>query len=299
MWTLAYRRDAIPPGRSNGMCRAGLQTMTENLALPVSADLFVSTGELRTLAYLFEYHSLGAPLVPHRRKEISAKARQIARTLSDRTGRKKVLLIAAGSSPDLALLCSAHAHGQHEVVLNDARRAATSVVAKRLTSVARRLQTIEGNILKSAVRLSNLAPFDLVLAGGLFDYLPNNEASFLLKVLSDRLLVPGGRLFFTHHAGCIPEPGFTDYRADLPLIGRSEEGLRRMVAGACDADAAIESSREAAGLTWLVTFDRPGVRPACETAEVDRTLEQPQPGDLPSGEAMPKLDPRAAAAVSA
>ena len=275
------------------MRRAKLLTMADNHAPPVSAHLFASTGELRTLAYLFEYHSLGGSLAPYRRKRISAKAREIARGLSDRTGKQKVLLIAAGSSPDLALLCSARADGQHEVVLNDARRAATSVVAKRLTSVARRLQTIEDNILKSTVRVSNLAPFDLVLAGGLFNYLPDNEAYVLLKILSDRLLVPGGRFFFTHQVSALPDQRLTDYRADLPLIGRSEEALRGMVAGACDADATITSSREAAGLTWLVTFDRPDVTRVCETAEVDSAAEQPP------GEVMPKLDPPAAVAALA
>ena len=74
-------------------------------------------------------------------------------------------------------------------------------------------------------RVRDYGPFDLILAGGLFDYLSDR---FIARTLSDAwgtLLAPGGRIVFTNIACGNPFRVWIEYMADWRLIERSEEDI--------------------------------------------------------------------------
>jgi extracellular factor (EF) 3-hydroxypalmitic acid methyl ester biosynthesis protein len=106
-------------------------------------------------------------------------------------------------------------------------------------------------------KLAQSGSFDLVLAGGLFDYLPERPANFLIRTVCDRLLAPKGRFFFTNLGQNNPYRVWMEYMANWQLIERSKSELLDMVASASNNEAVCSIAPDPTGLTWLVTVDKP------------------------------------------
>jgi extracellular factor (EF) 3-hydroxypalmitic acid methyl ester biosynthesis protein len=70
--------------------------------------------------------------------------------------------------------------------------------------------------------------FDLVVAGGLFDYLPDRWAVTTLRAIR-RMMAPGGRLLFSNIAAGNPFRPWLEYLAEWRLIERHETDLRRLL----------------------------------------------------------------------
>jgi hypothetical protein len=66
-------------------------------------------------------------------------------------------------------------------VFNDADPDALAFSAARLSSIADHLTLRCNDVLRLLRRASELGQFDLVLAGGLFDYLSDRQARFVLS----------------------------------------------------------------------------------------------------------------------
>jgi O-methyltransferase involved in polyketide biosynthesis len=73
-------------------------------------------------------------------------------------------------------------------------------------------------------RVREHGPFDLILAGGLFDYLSDK---MIARTLSDAwsMLAPEGRIVFTNIATGNPFRVWIEYMGDWKLIERSEEDV--------------------------------------------------------------------------
>jgi extracellular factor (EF) 3-hydroxypalmitic acid methyl ester biosynthesis protein len=96
-------------------------------------------------------------------------------------------------------------------------------------------------------------PFDLILAGGLFDYLPDRLA---VRTIAEswRLLAPGGRMVFTNIAVGNPFRVWIEYMGDWTLIERTESDIERLCLAADVAAPAMQ--REATALAILATITR-------------------------------------------
>ena len=99
---------------------------------------------------------------------------------------------------------------------------------------------------------SPLGPYDLVLAGGLFDYLPDAIAIRLLRTVYREYLAPGGTFFFTNIAKGNPYRLWMGVIGTWSLLERSEEDVRRLCARAGVPDADVDLARDTSGLAWLV-----------------------------------------------
>ena len=109
-----------------------------------------------------------------------------------------------------------------------------------------------GNALKVVRKTAQLgAIFDLVLAGGLFDYLPDRQAAYLIQHACS-LLRRGGTFFFTNIARGNPYRPLIEYFGDWFLIERSEEDVLRLCDEAGVPRGAVEIEREETGLTLLI-----------------------------------------------
>jgi extracellular factor (EF) 3-hydroxypalmitic acid methyl ester biosynthesis protein len=64
--------------------------------------------------------------------------------------------------------------------------------------VTRSCAFIPGNVLRAIPALAAQGPYDLVLAGGLFDYLPDRVARFVIGKAMTRLCKPGGLFYFSN-----------------------------------------------------------------------------------------------------
>jgi extracellular factor (EF) 3-hydroxypalmitic acid methyl ester biosynthesis protein len=99
--------------------------------------------------------------------------------------------------------------------------------------------------------------YDLVLAGGLFDYLTDKMITRLLAYVWNDLQAPGGSIFFTNVA---PE-----YKADFhaeaignwSLIGRSDDELHKLCGQAGIPKDCVTTMYESTGITIMVTCRKP------------------------------------------
>ena len=115
-------------------------------------------------------------------------------------------------------------------------------------------------IVLAAVRLlvRERERFDLILAGGLFDYLDDRTATFLVRMSTGSLLRRGGTMFFTNIAAGNPYRTWMDYVASWRLIHRSEDDIRALVSDTAAGDhTAATLRRDVSGLAILATVAAP------------------------------------------
>ena len=72
--------------------------------------------------------------------------------------------------------------------------------ARSFEPIADRCHFVRGFVPRVLRRVRDLGPFDLILAGGLFDYLTDRFITRTLAEAWDTLLAPGGRIVFTNIA---------------------------------------------------------------------------------------------------
>ena len=112
-----------------------------------------------------------------------------------------------------------------------------------------------GDALTFARRLTRGA-FDLVLAGGLVDYLNERTATLLIQ-LAVRALAPGGTFYFTNIAAGNPYRPLIEYFGNWTLIERSEEDIYRYCENAGVSRGNVTIRRDETGLALLVEVSKP------------------------------------------
>ncbi|CAM5448864.1 hypothetical protein SAFG77S_00960 [Streptomyces afghaniensis] len=156
-----------------------------------------------------------SPTRPRSSSPHSGATRRTSRARPPRATGRRILLIASGGAADLRRVDPALLHPADRLVLNDVDPDALQHALTHLPP-ATRVQTAAapGNVLRTAAHLAaDHGPFDLVLAGGLFDYL-ERFARALIRTTLSRLCRPGGTFYFSNIA--TPNP----YAALMTHIGR-------------------------------------------------------------------------------
>jgi hypothetical protein len=190
--------------------------------------------------------------IPLRRLEQHHQSARILRTLFAKPGKARILSLACGSCPDFELIVPQLPSLAGAVVLNDADDDALAHSREVLEGIGDRCRIVPGNVMKVARHLGSDGPFDLVLAGGLFDYLPDRAATLLIRTVAERLLAEGGSFFFTNIASGNPYRPLIEYFGDWFLIERSEDDVRRLCREALLPDDAVTIRREETGLALLI-----------------------------------------------
>jgi len=207
-----------------------------------------------TLERSCEAYALSRSIAQQHRNKVRHQASRIMRTLLSNPGQTRIASLACGSCPDLRSVLD-HLPGLvGDVWLNDADAAALEFSAAALKPIRERCHFRRGDALSVARSLPRGA-FDLVLAGGLFDYLEDRTATILIK-MAYNLLNPGGTFFFTNIADGNPYRPLIEYFGDWKLIERSDEE----VFGLCDAAGIPRSNvsirREETGLALLIEVSK-------------------------------------------
>lgn len=205
-------------------------------------------------SFWLEQYALSSGLAQQHRNKVDIQARTVLDTvLSDSTDiQPKVLVLAAGGSPDLRQVETPLSTRRFNLVLLDQDSDALAFSAERLPIIADRLALVQRNVVRGLADVRALGRFDLVMAGGLFDYLPNKVASLVLRYAREHLLVPGGQLLFTNIAEPNPCRTWMEHMVDWVLIHRSEADLRQLCWDAGFVDDAVSVAPERTGLTLVV-----------------------------------------------
>jgi extracellular factor (EF) 3-hydroxypalmitic acid methyl ester biosynthesis protein len=201
-------------------------------------------------AYL-ERHLFSFPAAQQHRNKIKWQADQVANAV--RAGARKVLSVACGGCLDLRS-SSDRLIGQTRFFLNDIDEEAIRFGVSHLTELKDQVQVLPGNLLRSLKRFRDTGPFDLIIAGGIFDYLGDDLFRRSLGRLVE-CLAPGGRLCLTNYASPNPYRTWMKFFGDWVLVERTEEQIASLVSpalGAIGGDVELHLSRDATGLAILV-----------------------------------------------
>jgi extracellular factor (EF) 3-hydroxypalmitic acid methyl ester biosynthesis protein len=206
-----------------------------------------------TFGWYLEGMMLNSPITQQHRNKLAHQSGLIVAALAAaRPGAARILMIAAGGAADLRQVPASLVGPDDRFVLNDVDPAALTLAGDLLGPLRAQCQMEPGNIFKQIDRLAGLGPYDLVLAGGLFDYLPDRPAARLVEAVLTRLCRPGGRFYFSNIATGNPFAGMMKHLADWSLIERDEAALRDLVRGAGKGRTdEISVRREGTGLTLL------------------------------------------------
>lgn len=205
-----------------------------------------------TLAHAIETYALNAAIAQQHRNKVAFQAGCMLQAMA-MVSPCRILSIGCGGNPDVRTIV-ANVAPSATLVLCDGDAAALSYSRSRLGPIDDRCRFIHGMVPRVLRRVREHGPYDLVLAGGLFDYLPDR---FIERTLSEcwRLLAPGGRIIFTNIASGNPFRVWIEYLGNWRLIERSEHDLLRLCRSA-DVPAEPTIEREATGLALVATICR-------------------------------------------
>lgn len=242
--------------RSPFVCR--LQTWPRGYPGDFETVEYICRGENcaaeATLEQHCETYSLNFPIAQQHRNKVWQQSRRIADAVL-RNERARILALACGGCPDFRKVLSLLRRSEAEIHLNDSDAEALAFASRELAPIVDRCVLLPGNALKIARRLRGGAQFDLILAGGLFDYLPDRHASYLLEQVYAQL-APGGTLFFTNIADGNPYRPLIEYVGDWFLLERSRPMLLGLTDAAGIPRSAVTIERDETGLAFLIDVRR-------------------------------------------
>jgi SAM-dependent methyltransferase len=202
-----------------------------------------------TVPWAIEHCALQSPIAQQHRNKVSHQARTILGAVLARP-EARILSVGCGGCRDLSLIQDYVPETSGTFVLVDQDEAALAFARDRLDGLGGRCHLVQGRVPRVLAQVRALGPFDLAVAGGLFDYLPDRWAVATLAALRP-LLAPSGRVLFSNIACGNPFRPWIEYLADWFLIERGEADVRRLLEAAGYDAAGAHVSRDSTGLALL------------------------------------------------
>jgi len=207
-----------------------------------------------TLAYHLERYVLDCPASQQHRNKVVRQA-ELIRSMIAENPEANILVVACGSCPDLRMLANELRTFRGQLWLNDIDEEALERSARQIGQIVPHVTAAPGNVVELLRDAKSLPRFDLIVAGGLFDYLEDRVARFVIKGAYS-CLRPGGRFFFTN-IGRNPYRPWMEYCGEWCLLERDPESVRRLALGAGVPAENVSISQETTGLTHLAEIKRP------------------------------------------
>lgn len=206
------------------------------------------------IARMCEAYALSRSIAQQHRNKVHHQARRLLRTMRSAPLQTRIASIACGSCADLRLILEQLPPLVGELWLNDLDSDALAFSEEQLAPIADRCRFRNADAISFARRLDR-GGFDLVLAGGLFDYLDPRSATLLIQ-LAYRALAPGGTFYFTNIAAGNPYRPLIEYFGDWTLIERTEAEILTYCERAGISPSNVTMSREETGLALLIEVTR-------------------------------------------
>lgn len=201
-----------------------------------------------------EYALRSAPPQQHRNKVLE-QGNMILAT-SRQVRRARILSLGCGSCADIYQHLPGLLKSDTEFYLVDLDQDALDFARERLRNLGDQCHFIKSNILKGASVMPELA-FDLIIIGGVFDYLPDSLMIRILRELGSRRLNRDGLLFFTNISETNSYRYWMNYFVDWQIIERDETRLREICRRAKLDQSHLTIRRDRTHLTHLVEYRQP------------------------------------------
>ena len=209
-----------------------------------------------TVGYFIEQAALTSSITQQHRNKVAWQASKVLEACLDSSEEPRILSIACGGSRDIRSIQALLKATPVQLVLNDMDEDALSHSVINLPHLAGKLQPVPGNVFSAVRKFRVQGSFDLIVAGGLFDYLSDRQITWLLDRLA-RCLKVGGRLCFTNIALRNPYREWMDYFTHWKLMERSEANFIALIRKT-DPNISMEMTiaRDQTGLAHLVELTR-------------------------------------------
>lgn len=208
------------------------------------------------IEYYIEGYALNSSMAQQHRNKMLRQSDIILDTLLNGKSSPKILSVGCGGCSDILYIEKYIALVPCDLVLHDVDSDALELSKQRLRNLRANLHFVNGNFLQSLRKIEKLGPFDLVLAGGLFDYLSDKHISFFLKQSLQNLLNQTSLLFFSNIKDGNPFQVWQEYLADWKLVYRSEKDIIRLLGDAGFSTSEVKIETDKTGLTLLVTVHK-------------------------------------------
>ena len=201
-----------------------------------------------SLGYYLESIILNSPIVQQHRNKVSHQAQLILQKALE-VNDAKVLSIGCGGSADLRHIQRVLERTNVDITLFDMDEDALACSAEKLVNIKDKCTLIQGNLLRLVKKIED--KFDLIVIGGVFDYLSDKTIVSVLKKIYAENLNPGGEIFFTNIAKGNPYRAWMEYCFDWELIERSAEDIHSLFTQSVLDNSTINIQKEETSLTFL------------------------------------------------
>lgn len=209
---------------------------------------------INTMSGMICHYGLNCIITQQHREKLNAQANAIMQICREQ--RKPVIVsIACGPSRDIELCQKELEETDAKVILIDFDQDAINESRKRLSAIGDRVETMVTNVREMPKLFKKLSEkngkFDLVYAGGLFDYLPDGIIRILVNRLAEDHIKPDGMILFTNIANGNPFKVWIEVMGNWRLIERSEEEMKNFLALTYFKTQKLE--HDPTGLTWIAS----------------------------------------------
>jgi len=208
------------------------------------------------VARCIEEYALASDITRQHRNKLELQAEMMLRCCRSKKG-ARILSVGCGGARDIRMIAELLRDCDVEFVLCDSDADALELARAELRPVAAKCAFVHGRVPRVLNRLKALGTFDLMVAGGLFDYLPDRWISLIVGDVWRQLLNCGGTIFFTNIAAGNPYRAWMEYLADWSLIERTEGDVLRLCRDAGVSDGAVSVTRDGTGLTLIARLVKP------------------------------------------
>jgi len=210
-----------------------------------------------TMEHGLENLALRSPIGCQHRNKVAFQADAMVSTCRRKGGRPRVLSIGCGGCRDIRsavnLLLQTDAH----FVLCDHDYEALDFALHALGPLAERCTYLNATAPRVLQKLSPYGPFDLAIAGGVFDYLPDRWVALSIREIWHRLLTPNGELVFTNIKRGNPFRIWLEYLGNWELRERDETEVVRFCTEGGISKSVVQVHVDETGLALLVKCQRP------------------------------------------
>jgi len=209
-----------------------------------------------TMAHVLEDLALRSPITGQHRNKVAFQADAILAACRRRDGCARILSIGCGGCRDIRSVASDLLPTAAEFVLCDFDDEALAFALHALGPLASRCTYLNATVPRVLRKLVPYGPFDLAIAGGVFDYLPDRWVTLSLQSMWQTLLAPEGSLIFTNIKRGNPFRVWLEYLANWELTERGEDDVLTSCRESGIPQSAVRVVGDQTGLALLVTCQR-------------------------------------------
>jgi SAM-dependent methyltransferase len=217
----------------------------------------VNRAPIGSMEYALENLALKSPIACQHQNKVAFQADAMVSACKRKQGRPRILSIGCGGCRDIRSTADLLLQTEAQFVLCDLDDEALDFALHALGPLAERCMYLNAMIPRVLHKLPPFGPFDLAIAGGLFDYLPNRWMAFTIRGIWHTLLAPDGEMVFTNIKRGHPFRVWLEYFGNWELKERDESEILQLCAEGGIPQSAVQVQLDETGLALLVKCQRP------------------------------------------